>query len=167
MITFVMINTNGTEVSGLGDGFTLQVSKAGAAFADGAGTKDEIGNGWYSYVLTASETDTVGPLSVLVSGDQAIQQNLEYVVGERSINSVEFTYTVTNSVSGLPIPEVAVWVTIEEAGNTVVWSGSTDTSGIAKDVYGMKPRLDPGTYFFWRKKSGFIFSNPDTEVVSA
>lgn len=79
-ITFVMVDANGTEVTGLGSGFTLQISKNGGAFNASAGTKAEIGNGWYSYVSTAGEADTAGPVSIRVSGAGAVQQNLAYLV---------------------------------------------------------------------------------------
>lgn len=79
-ITFVMVNTAGVEVAGLGTGFTLQLSKNGAAFAASAGTKAEIGNGWYSYIATAGESDTAGPVAVKVTGAGAVQQNLVYGV---------------------------------------------------------------------------------------
>lgn len=81
-IMFVMIDSSGTEVTGLGTGFTLGISKAGAAFGASAGTKAEIGSGWYSYELTASETDTLGELAIKVTGSGAVQQNLLYDVVE-------------------------------------------------------------------------------------
>lgn len=79
-ITFVMVDTAGTEVAGLGTGFTLQLSKNGGAFAGSAGTKAEIGNGWYSYIATAGESDTAGPVAIRVTGAGAVQQNLVYGV---------------------------------------------------------------------------------------
>jgi hypothetical protein len=165
-ITFVMISAANVEVSGLGGGgLVVEVSKNGAAFAAGAGVKAEIGNGWYSYTLTAGETDTIGPLSVKVTGAGALQQNLEYVVSTRAITAIEFTYTVTKP-DLTPIEGVQVWITTDSAGVNVVWNGDTDTFGVARDDNAELPRLDPGTYFFFRNKSGYIFVDPDTEVVS-
>lgn len=80
LIAFVLVNTNGDEVTGLGDTFTVQISENGAAFAAGAGSKAEIGSGWYSYTLTVDETDTAGTLAVLVTGAGAVQQNLLYQI---------------------------------------------------------------------------------------
>lgn len=166
LITFVMVDSNGTEVTGLGSGFTLQLSKAGGAFAASAGTKAEIGSGWYKYLSTAGEADTVGPVAIKVTGAGALQQNLEYVVEQRTITSVEFTYTVTNSVTSAPIEGVQVWIAVDGAGNNVIWYGVTDSSGIARDSDGNLPRLDAGTVYIFRQKAGFIFSDPDTETVS-
>lgn len=82
LLMFVLVDSNGTEVTGLGSTFTVTISKNGGAFAASAGAKAEIGNGWYSYTLTAAETDTLGALAVKVAGTGAVQQNLLYdVVG--------------------------------------------------------------------------------------
>src|SRR5690554_5239430 len=164
LITFVLVGSNGQEVTGLGTGWTVQISKAGGAFANGAGTKAEIGSGWYSYLATASEADTVGPVAVKITHAGIVQQNLEYVVEDRVISAVEFTYTVTSSVGGTPIDGVQVWITTDNLGGNVVWSGFTDMLGVARDEYGNLPRLDPGTYYFWRNRAGYVFDDPDQEV---
>jgi hypothetical protein len=167
LITFVLVDTNGNEVTGLGNGFTLELSKAGAAFAGSAGTKAEISNGWYKYTSTAGEADTVGPVAIKVTHASIVQQNLEYTCESRAISSIEFTYTLTNSVTAAPIEGAQIWITVDAAGNNVIWAGATDSLGIARDDSGGLPRLDPGTYFFFRQKAGFTFSpEPDTEIVS-
>lgn len=100
-ITFVMIDSSGTEVASLGAGFILQVSKNGGAFAGSAGTKAEIGNGWYSYIATAGECDTAGPLSIRVTGAGCVQQNLVYNVKQATADSVwaSSTRTLTQSAA--------------------------------------------------------------------
>lgn len=165
-ITFVMINSAGTEISGLGSGFSLEVSKAGGAFASGAGTKSEISNGWYSYEFDIGELDTVGPLSVRVTGTGCVQQNLAYNVISGVVGAIEFTYTITNSVTLLPIEGVEVWFTTDIGGQNVVWKGDTDAFGVARDDNENLPMLDVGTYYVWRQKTGFVFADPDIEVVS-
>lgn len=166
-ITFVMIDAVGNEVAGLtGAGLTIQISKSGGAFAPSTGVKAEIGSGWYSYFLTAAETNLVGPLSITVTGAGCVQQNLEYFVETRAITAIEFTYTVTNSVTLLPIEGVQCWFCTDVAGANVVWAGDTDTFGVARDDAGELPRLDPGTYYIFRNKAGFTFTDPDTEVCS-
>ena len=166
-ITFVMVNSDCDEVTGLGNTFTLEVSKAGGAFAGSAGTKAEISDGWYSYETTAAETDTIGPLSIQVTGGAAVQQNLMYFVREAMVGCVEFTYTVTNSLTGVPIDGAEIWVTTDSGGANVVWTGTTDALGVARDALNNRPCLDPGTYFFWKSMSGFTDDqSPDTEVVA-
>jgi hypothetical protein len=73
--------------------------------------------------------------------------------------SVTFPYTLTDSISGLPLADAEVWVTTDALGVNVVARGRTDNFGIIT-VY-----LDPGTYYFWRAKSGFSGVNPDVEAV--
>lgn len=165
-ITFVMISSLGVEVAGLGSGFTLELSKNGGAFAASGGTKAEISNGWYSYLATAAEANTIGPVAIRVTGAGSVQQNLEYVVKQRTPGALPFTYTVTNADGGAPIEGVEVWITTDLAGNNIIWTGSTDALGVARDDIDGLPYLDPGVYFFWSQKSGVVFENPDTETVS-
>ena len=82
------------------------------------------------------------------------------------LTGVEFTYTVTSSANGLPIPSVAVWFAADGGGTQIVWSGHTDALGIARDAYGALPRLDPGTYYVFRSRPGYVFRNPDTEIIN-
>jgi len=166
-IKFVLVDTNYNEVSGLGTSWVLEVSKVNAAFAVGAGTKAEISDGWYEYQLTAAECDTIGPLAIIVNHASIIQQNLEYVVQQRNAGCVEFTYTVTDSGTGNPIGGVQVWFTTDLAANHVVWGGSTDAFGVARDAFDNLPCLDPGTYYVWKQRLGYVDDdNPDTEVVA-
>lgn len=103
---------------------------------------------------------------ILIEGVDATDQLAVIASGAGSGTAIEFTYTVTNSLTGVPIQGARVWVTTDVAGANVVWSGNTDTFGVARDDSNQKPMLDAGTYYFWRQKSTFTFVNPDTEVVS-
>lgn len=164
-ILFVMVDANGLEVAGLGSTFTLQISKAGAAFAASSGTKSEVALGWYRYISTAAEADTVGPVAIVVTGAGTIQQNLEYVVEQRTTSAIAFTYTVTDIITSLPIEGVLVSFSTDVLGANVVWAGYTDAFGVARDSSGNLPYLDPGTYTIKLQKAGYTFSD-DTETVS-
>ena len=128
-ITFVMIDATGSEVAGIGNGnLSIEISENAGAFAAAAGTDIEIGNGWYSYLSDASEGATVGQtISIRVNGAGAIQQNLEYVVSQRTPLAAEITYTVTNSVTTNPIEGVTVSISTDLAGNNMIWRGSTNS----------------------------------------
>lgn len=165
-ILFVLVDSSGNEVTGLGSGYTLQLSKAGAAFAPSAGTKSEVSDGWYKYVATAGEADTPGPIAVVITHVSTVQQNLEYVVEDRVESTIEFTYTLTSTVDSSPIEDANITIYSDTLALNIVWVGETDANGVARDSYGALPRLQAGTYYIWRQKSGFIFTNPDTEVVS-
>ena len=166
LIVFVLVDSSGAEVSGLGTGFTLEISKAGGAFNASAGVKAEISDGWYSYLCTAGEADTVGPIAIKVTHASVIQQNLIYVILQRSTNLIEFTYTLTEPAPGLaPIEGATVWFATDVTINNIVWQGVTDTFGVARDQFGNKPLLQAGTYYVQSQKSGYSFEI-DTEVVS-
>jgi hypothetical protein len=163
-ILFALVDATNTEVVGLGDNFALQLSKNGGAFALGAGTKAEIGLGWYSYLSSVAEANTLGPIAIVVTGAGAVQQNLEYVVATRVSGAVAFTYTLTNSVTLLPIEGASVTFATDSAIQNIVWVGITDAFGVAKSG-GNLPYLSPGIYYIRSTKSGFTFAI-DTEVVS-
>jgi len=165
-ITFVMIDSLGIEVAGLVGALTIEISKAGGAFAPAAGAQGEIGDGWYYYDLTAGEVDTLGPLSVKVEGAGALQQNLEYIVLSRNVGCTPYTYTITDSVTLNPIPDVQVWFSTDVAGANTVWTGFTDAFGVARDANANRPCLDAGTYFVWAQRVGYTpDAFPDTEVI--
>lgn len=166
-ICFVLVDINYQEVPGLGNTFNLFISKNGGAFAPSAGVKSEISDGWYSYLSTAGEADTIGPVAIYITGVGIINQNLEYVVQQRNAACIEFTYTLINSVTLLPVDGAEIWFTTDLVGNNVVWNGDTDAFGIARDETNNLPCLDAGTYYVWATKSGMIANAwPDTETVS-
>lgn len=74
--------------------------------------------------------------------------------------AVSWPYVVTDSVTGDPIDGAEVWVSTDSDGTNVVASGTTDVIGTVTFL------LDAATYYFWTKKSGYNFTNPDEEVVT-
>ncbi len=167
-ICFAMVDGNYTEVPGLGAGFNLFIHRVGDAdFVPSAGVKGEISHGWYTYTTTVAEASVIGPVAIYVTGAGCIQQNLEYVVQQRNAGCLPFTYTVTNSITLLPIPSAEVWATSDLAGTMVIWHGETNVAGVAIDIDGNLPCFDPGTVYFWKHEPGLIDDdNPDVEVVS-
>lgn len=68
--------------------------------------------------------------------------------------AISFPITVQDEDSN-PIDGVEVWVTTDSAGtNVVAGTLSTDASGIVTFM------LDAGSYYVWRQKSGYNFTNP-------
>jgi len=166
-IKFVLVDAAYNEVAGLGVAWTIEISKVGGAFNPGAGTKLETSDGWYEYQLTAGECDTIGPLAVIITHAAIIQQNLEYVVEQRNAGCIAYTYTVTDSVTLLPIAGVEVWFTTDIAGSNVVFYGVTDAFGVARNAMGNLPCLDAGTYYAFKQRVGYSDDdNPDVETVS-
>jgi len=81
-LVFVLLDTNGVEVAGLGSTFTVTYTKNGGEITAGSGTKAEVGSGIYTYVQTTDETDTRGPLLYEIVGvGTDVQRLVSEVVG--------------------------------------------------------------------------------------
>lgn len=81
--------------------------------------------------------------------------------GASGSGAITWAYTLTSTVSPFPpIADAEVWVTTDSGGTNIVASGTTNASGVVTFY------LDAGTYYVWRRKSGWNFTNPDTEVVA-
>lgn len=128
--------------------------------------------GAYIRILTTANLDAYNYFAMAeYTGVEVLDVN--WVGGATSLNNVpigtaiEYTYTVTSQTTGFPVSGVRVAVTTDLAGLNRIWAGDTDNFGVARDDYGNLPRLDPGTYYFWKSKAGWVdVQNPDTEVVS-
>lgn len=140
-----------TETTAAGDGGELVV-----VWTDAAG--DE----WYSLsvhiqvkasdlALQGADGDTLETLS---------EQLALIAANGLGAGAIPFTYTLTSSGDGSPIADADVWVTSDSAGSNLLASGRTDQNGVVTFY------LDSGTVYVWRQKSGWDFTNPDTEVVS-
>lgn len=95
--------------------------------------------------------------------------SIENRTGSPQAGALEITYTVRvdDEDSGAVLAGVDVWITSDAAGSLVVWRGVTDANGVLRETAGSsKPWLDAGVWYFWREKSGYTFSNPDTETFS-
>jgi hypothetical protein len=132
----------------------------------------------YSAFTTASVAETAVAGTYAVSGGVVAPNAGGYVIAGTALldyaetvieptggagtgaGAIAFTYTLTSSVTGLPIADADVWVTSDLAGTNVLASGRTDAIGNVT-LY-----LDAGTCYVWRQKSGWNFTNPDTEVVA-
>lgn len=137
-----------------------------------------VGPTEYIYTVTNSSTDTAIQ-GVLVDVTQA-PSGAEYVGAWATATLYDATDVVThNSVRYICIlghtsgastePGVGVdwetnWSTITKSG--VIWTGYTNEDGQAEDIYGRKPWLDSGSYYFWKYHTMFTDdSSPDVEVV--
>ena len=151
------------DVPVLGAVPTVQLVKAGGTLVNATNAAAARAGGWYNVLITAIETNTIGDLAVVCSAAGAgvwrdIVQVYESL--EAGSGSVAFTYTITATDTGLPISGVATFVTTDLLGVNRVASGTSNAFG--QIIY----YLDPGTYYFWSSRTGYTFSNPDTEAVS-
>lgn len=74
--------------------------------------------------------------------------------------AVEFTYTLTDSVTGHPIDDALVEIFTDQTTTNKVAQRRTDAFG--KAVF----HLDAGTYYLVASKSGYMFDNPQTITVA-
>ena len=117
----------------------------------------------YTVVLSAATIDGQTVNAVLASF------SIENRTGSPQAGALEITYTlrVDDEDTGDLLEGADVWITTDEAGSIIIWRGVTDANGVLRETAGSsKPWLDAGTYYFWRQKSGYTFSNPDEETFS-
>ena len=137
---------------------------------------EEIGGGLYSRSYATADEDTYGYFAYAQYMGVAVLDNDYSLMGSPSVpdcctkdpGCVEFTYTVTNSLTGLPLPGVFVWVVLASNPAVVLWNGLTDVAGVARDLSGDLPCLMPATYRFFKSLIGFSDSDApfDVEIVS-
>lgn len=165
-VTFVMVDAADVELAGLT--LTILIRYGGGNFVAAAGSWSELSGvtGFYNYVSTAAEA-AIGPISMVVTAPGAKQQNLEYVCAIRNSGFNYFPYYVYKEGTIIPIEGVRVeaYPTSTKVG-TPHFTGVTNASGAALDNEGNFPLLDPGDWYFWRKKGGWEFDNPDMETVT-
>ena len=131
----------------------LTVGSTGEALNDAGGSATDP---WATTVPAAYSSGTAGWI---------LGNRLDAKVSSISGNSPgpgasEFVYTLTDADTSDPIPDADVWATTDSGGSTVVASGRTNQYGQITFY------LDPGTIYIWRQKSGWNFTNPDTETVA-
>ena len=150
-IPFVLIDTSGLEVAGLGAAFTVLVSANGGAFGASAGTKAELSGGWYLYTATAGESATAGPLALQITAAGCAQQNLVGVV-TGAVGGSSKTYTVT--VDGLPAAGVYCRMCTDTTGLVNVAAGTSNSLGVVTFAHD----LPSGTaVYIFPSKAGVIF----------
>ena len=90
-------------------------------------------------------------------GSYALAQIAASVAGSGALSC---TWTQKDDGNN-PMDNVQVWITTDEAGSNVI-AGTllTDASGEATFM------LDAGTYYVWRERAGYNFTNPQTWTVS-
>jgi hypothetical protein len=109
----------------------------------------------YTIYITAIVQGDIGGISYAFRVANDIQANEIAGAG-----TTAWSYVVTSSITGLPLANVDVWVTSDIDGNNIIASGKTNLNGFVTFY------LDLGmTIYVWCNKSGFNFTNPDTEVV--
>jgi len=130
-----------------GKTLAVTISKAGAAFGNpsaGAVNATEVGNGWYSYALSTTDTGTVGDLVVRLTGsgvddaERTLQVvnaatgglgNLDAAVSSRSTYAGADTAGTTTLLSRLTAPRATNLDNLDAAVSSRSTYAGTDTAG--------------------------------------
>ncbi len=125
-------------------------------------------NGFFRAFFSAEDTDSLGAL-VAMHSNPAVYLSIwrHFMVVRSQMWDALFatavlgiwTYTLTNSMNGFPIPDADIWLTSDIAGAHILDSRRTDSFGVVTFY------LAPGPVYVWRSKAGFLFANPDLEIV--
>jgi hypothetical protein len=119
--------------------------------------------GWYVFDVSAAETNATACLFTGKSSTSnvAVVGMLIFPIRGDQEGSIPWQYTVTNALTGDPLPDVAVRVTSDAGGATVIASGITNDAGTVSFF------LDAASQVYvWRQKGGWVFTNPDIETVA-
>ena len=118
-IYFAMVDSNRSEVTGLGSNLTVQIVKPGTtAYLTLSGTKGEVGNGIYYYTNDAADANLAGSAILRITGSGAIQQNLPLQIGGG------FAWTGDNARTLSP-PSATVVSTVATTNIVSVYRGVT------------------------------------------
>lgn len=178
-VTFPVFYSNGDMVTGA-TGLAATLSLDGAAFAPATNTPVEISGSGVCYLdLTAAEmnADTVAGLVTSTSPNSKATPFVLYpeelgdfrVPNATGNGALAYTWTEYQANGVTPLAGVSVWITTDQAGsNNVAGPLLTDAFGVARDISGQVFLLDPGVYWLWRQKAGWLpgASNPTQITVS-
>ena len=78
---------------------------------------------------------------------------------------VSYTLTLAPEGSGTPIANAEVHISTDSAGLNVIAAGTTNVLGQLVINGQTTFWLPAGTFYYWRSKAGYSFTNPDMEVV--
>jgi len=71
VIVFLLVDSDDDKTALTGASPTVTISKNGGAFAAATNAVSEISGGFYKVTLTATETNTTGPLAVVATATGA------------------------------------------------------------------------------------------------
>lgn len=138
-IPILMVDSTDDETAETGLTPTVQISKNGGAFAAATNAAVEVGNGWYYVALTATETNTDGPLLVRATGTGSDEfRDYHQVYTNVAANVTQFGGTNGTFASGRP--EVNTTHAAGTAWNSgaigasTIGTGAIDADALAADA---------------------------------
>jgi len=132
----------------------VDAGSAGKALADALAGGDDAED--------ASTTDIADAVcDELLSGHMTEGSLSMALQGINTAGSGGTSHTITITDGTNPLDNVRVWVTTDSAGSNIV-AGTRNTNSSGEVTF----TLDAGTYYVWKEKSGYNFTNPESETVS-
>lgn len=132
-VPFFAHDVNGDGVTGLVDGgFTKRISKGSGAWAAMTVTITEMENGWYSFPLSGTHSDTLGLLSISFSHGSTKRVNLQWRVEANLLDNLATPTNIT-AATGVVLSGVthtgAVIPTVTTVGTLTTYTGNTVQTG--------------------------------------
>lgn len=127
---------------------------AGTVYTDAQGqVRFQLEAGPYYLWLQGAGTNFVNP-SMITVGSGAPDESFN--------GGITFAYTahILATTTNLPLPGVAAWITLDQAGNQIV-AGRKLTDAFGNVTF----ELPAGTYYLWLSHTGQSFTNPTTITV--
>lgn len=144
----------GNITSILADTGELQTNQGGWLTPTGFATPTNITAGTITTVTNLTNAPTNGDLTATMK--TSVQAAMLSAGGSAGTAR---PYTLTDADTAASIVGAMVWVSEDITGATIRASGITNASGIVTFT------LAAGTYYIWRSKAGYNFTNPDVEVL--
>jgi hypothetical protein len=131
---------------------------AGFAAISAAAIADAV---WDEALADHDTEDTVGNVINDLTEESGGTYRFTSAAVQASLGAGATSETITiQDADTNPISECDVWVTSDEAGNTVIASGTTDGNGEVTF------QLNTGTVYVWAQKAGYNITNPTTVTIS-
>ena len=133
-VVFFVHDTLGQAVTGIADGsFTKRISKGSGAFAAMTVTITEMENGWYSFPLSTSHSDTLGILTVCLipAAGTGMQINLQWRIHTRLPDDLAWPTVTGRSID----TDANGGVEVGAIQNDVITAASIAVGAIAADAF--------------------------------
>ena len=120
------------------------------------GNGDLLASDW---LYLAETTVGIEPVTKGVNLSVSSIEEIRDIVDD-SYGPTQPDVVVINDGQGNPISDVFCWISTDSSGANIVATARTDAFGQAPFF------LDPGSYYIWKRKNGYNFTNPQSITVS-
>jgi len=101
--TFFLVSSTDHLSAKTGASPTVNISKAGGAYAAAGGAVTEIANGWYKVALTTTDTNTLGDLAYHITGTGSDDADFVDQVFAKTVDDLMSTFTLPANFSAFSL----------------------------------------------------------------